>query len=226
MGPEERGETRPVRFHVDPPLPVFARASGVVMGETDQPDQPIQMPVGGEYEAVVPLPWGGEHIERFEVLPGPGEFSVPIDVPSSLLTMPPEPGPEPPFERRVADIPCIVRFLRWTRDHFDVIDSAPLVLEYALLDTGDVSLRLSIAHRGMTYPIGEDAVVLDVRDPPALVQIDSAAGRSPIIACRWEWKRSHLRGHHSLPRQRRGSHGATGATAIGCGRGLPADRPR
>jgi hypothetical protein len=66
--------TRPVRFQVRPRLPVFARAGAVVMGETEVGERRVQMPVGDNYEAVVPLPWGGEHVKRFDVPAGDGEI--------------------------------------------------------------------------------------------------------------------------------------------------------
>ena len=180
FNPSQVVATRPVRFQVDPQLPVVARAGDVVIGETQVGEQRIQMPVGYGYEAVVPLPSGGEHVTRFEVPAGDGEVDVSIHVPPTELNAVPVVGRETEAEVRGAgEDYCVLRFLKWRGGEFEV-DDLPRVISYERLATGDISLVVSIAHHAMSWPIDDYSFVLDVRTAPPLVQIDSTLGRSPL----------------------------------------------
>jgi len=162
--------TRSVRFEVVPPMPVFARAGDVVMGETGEDREPVQMPVGDGYEVVVPLPWGGEYVESLDVPDGGGELSVHVAVPPSLLKSG-APAPGTRFEsRQMTDdgFGCRIRLLRWIGDQFEVFPTMTKVIELTTFDTGQVRL------------------ILEPRTPPSglapLLQVATERGPSEIVA--------------------------------------------
>jgi hypothetical protein len=184
--PEDRKRPmRLVRFRVSPRLPVFARAGDAMMGENTVGQRAIEMPVGTNYEAVVPLPWGGgEHIEAFDVpADDDGQLYVTVHVPDPLLTLPPPvravPGHGP---GDAAEDRCVVRFLTWQSGAFRIDESPPRVVVYEQLETGDIRLTLSLQHELRSYEIRDKLFVLDLRRPLPFIQVDSAKGPSALTA--------------------------------------------
>lgn len=176
--------TRPVFFHVHPPLPVVARAGDLIIGETAADQKRLQVPVGDGYEAVVPLPWGGELIEPFDVpASGDGDVHVSIDIPVRELRGVPKRGRETGLElHRVPRDYFLLRFLKWQDDVFQV-DLTPRAFGATLLDTGDISLVISVEQPMNFYPPGDVSPVpwiRSLRAAPPLVQVDSGQGRSPL----------------------------------------------
>lgn len=170
-------DTRPVRFDVVPQLPVVALTGAQLMGETDGRHQLLQLPVGHEYEAIVPLPWGGEHITRFRVPKvGVDEVTVRIMIGSAEPHQAPTvAGPTPiemsgPYEGY-----CALRFLRWREGSWES-DDFPYEISYERLITGDIRLLVWVGGAAHNHPIP------GVEVAPPFVQIDSERGRSPLTA--------------------------------------------
>ena len=167
-------ETRSVRLSVRPELPVSVRLAGSILANETQmhKEEAVEL-VPGDYEAMVPLPWGGEYIRSFSVKPGDDELLVGIEVPPDRVTEPPR-VVGPPLTTRgglapESIRPWYIRFLRWTDGGFTLHESPPPPTSYGQ----EGSEGVTSMH------------VLEVPDTgvrPVLIQIDSAVGRSPAVA--------------------------------------------
>lgn len=168
------GQFRFVRISVHPRLPVSVRlADNILATETRMhTDKPVELFVG-TYEAVVPLPWGGEYVSRFSVAPGDAELVVDIDVPPDQLTAAPQPATPAVVTRgglAPASIrPWYIRFLKWADGGFHLHESPPPINSYQ----HDESAGATAVHK---------LEIVDTWAGPVLFQIDSAVGLSPVVA--------------------------------------------
>lgn len=173
MPADEPAEKRSVRISVDPQLPVMVRmADSVLANETRVHEEAVEL-YDGVYEAVVPLPWGGEYVHSFSVERGDGELLVNIDVPRDRLAAPPRPASPAVVTRgglTPASIrPWYIRFLKWNDGGFQLHGSPPQLNSYQQ----EGSARATEVHK---------LEVVDTWAGPMLFQIDSAVGRSPVVA--------------------------------------------
>jgi hypothetical protein len=155
------GQLRFVRISVHPQRPVSVRLAGNILASETRmlTDKPLELAVGN-YEAVVPLPWGGEHVHGFVVTPGDSELVIDVKVPSDLPTAPPEVGLVP--------MPWYIRFFRWADGAFRLHESPPPLQSYTQSAGGNDLHRLTIR---------------DLWTAPVLFQIESDVGQqSPIVA--------------------------------------------
>ena len=175
--------TRSVRVAVEPQLPVLVRlADSILANETQMHGDPVELVVGA-YQAVVPLPWGGEYVHSFSVDPGDGEFSstlkyhptgsrhlrrlagarwsleaaVSSGAPPAEPSRRPFPGPSGSSNGRATDSNCTMR-LR-TRAH----------------NQAELTYRVA---GGVVHTV----TVRDTVATPVLIQIGSDVGWSPVVA--------------------------------------------
>jgi hypothetical protein len=182
--------TRSVRFDIHPSLPVLARAADVVIGEPGNGDDGIDMPIGRGFEAVVPLPWGGEYIEHFDVEPGDGEVHVPVHVPLGRLESPPSRRTRR-FRAASLDVATIsqgIRFLQWDGIGFVPHVSPPYMSNPRPAELGEVTIKVALSDKsframeGLSY-INDDNFEEIHPDPTSVFfQIESGYGESSIVA--------------------------------------------
>ena len=183
MSRDAAAGTRSVRVAVEPQLPVLVRlADSILANETQMHGDPVELAIG-EYQAVVPLPWGGEYVHPFSVDPGDGELLVHLQVPPDRLAAP------PPASRGAvvsgggglrrsasggaieATIPWALRFLKWAGDGFELHDAPP--------DPGPYQPELTQRVAG---GVVHTMTVRDSVATPVLIQIGSDVGWSPVVA--------------------------------------------
>jgi hypothetical protein len=179
LAPPTSGKTQPVQVDVRPHVPVVARVNGMVMGEWGASRQPIQLPVGSGYEAVVPLPWGGEHVTPFDVPETTdGDVAVqirldPVEL-DRVRAVADETSAAPSDVAYAADEGYwALRFLQWHAGSFEIAET-PKIVGYERLTTGDIRLTVSLER------LGFGALDHDAGVAPPLVQIESEGGRSPL----------------------------------------------
>jgi hypothetical protein len=139
------GPRREVIVHPDRPAPVSVRGDAGELVAEYEPGTPLWLPFG-VYRAVVPLPWGGEHTQRFTVRSGPAPVDVFVDVPdapSDLMEL-------PQLERQLAGIagpvdrytsPLHLRFMRWSDGTFaPSLDRVP-ALRFTDVGAGTITIE-------------------------------------------------------------------------------------
>ncbi|MBB3753768.1 hypothetical protein FHT44_006290 [Mycolicibacterium sp. BK634] len=185
MSASEQADTRSTRFVVEPRLPLFTRRRGltgaVVQDEGELEGRALDLVVGREYEAVVPLPSGGEHVQSFVIEPGTDPLEVRVAVPDEVLRHRLSTGRRSVVERRTdVALRADVRFLRWTGGGFEFSAATPRVRRIRRHRYGELSLEVTQGDAGAVARrvLGSG----DSHGDPVFVQVRLPGMTSPIIA--------------------------------------------